>query len=135
MSDLPRRKIELTEDERTVCAAVRQLRLDLGMSERQFARQVGCSMRTVYRWEAMVFCPDTEFLPRLSQLAKLNDSLDEDAKKRLIEKKKRKKFAEPIWLKAGIPEKIWQRMTLAEKRSDRDAGCLRVMFEMRQGGK
>jgi transcriptional regulator with XRE-family HTH domain len=135
MSDLPRRKIELTEDERTVCAAVRQLRADLCMSVPQFARQMGCSRKTIYRWEDMTFCPDTEFLPRLSQLAKLNDSLDEDAKKRLIEKKKRKRFAEPIWLKAGIPEKIWQRMTLAEKRSDRDGGCLRVMFEMRQGGK
>jgi DNA-binding transcriptional regulator YiaG len=76
MQSLPNRKIELSELEQATCAAVKQLRLDLAMSQPAFARQVGCSVRSIKRWERGTYVPEARFLPRLAQLARMNTTLD-----------------------------------------------------------
>lgn len=76
------RKVEMSELEHAVCNQVKALRLSLGLSQRQFARQMGCTSRTLIRWEKHIHAPLKEHLLRLRQLKQMADSLDRRDRKR-----------------------------------------------------
>lgn len=121
------RKMELTELDLACCAMVKQLRLELGLSQELFARQVGCTRRTLMRWEQGRYVPVGRYLLRLKQLAELNanfvmDDPETGNKGILLEDRRRgqkgrtEKRKRPNWWKFGIPLVIWRKMTKRERR-------------------
>lgn len=63
----------LTDRERQICETARELRQRMNLSRSQFARLIGTTKRTVYRWERYEFVPTRV---RRFRLEKLKDFLE-----------------------------------------------------------
>lgn len=72
-SEVTRKKRPLTPEEHAACDAAIALRKKMGLSQRQMARQVGTSTRSVNRWERHLCVPQDRHLVRLEQLQRMVD--------------------------------------------------------------
>lgn len=75
------RKSEMTEAEHAACDEILALRKQMGLSQRQMARQIGCVPATLARWEDHGWAPRRFHLLRLQELFEMNAALDERSRK------------------------------------------------------
>ena len=66
----------LNPGERSVCEAIRQLRRETFVSQRQLAGLIGVSLRSVKRWEGFQNVPTREHLRRVARLVDYLDGLE-----------------------------------------------------------
>lgn len=85
------KKVRLSEQELQACRQVTVLRKALGLSKAQFCRQLGCTMRTLGRWEKEVFCPQKRYMVRLRDLQTLNDNADAALREEYLKSVKQRK--------------------------------------------
>lgn len=100
------RKSEMTEAEHAACNEILALRKQMGLSQRQMARQIGCVAATLARWEDHSWAPRRFHLLRLQELFEMNAALDERGRQEMT-----KDFRPARGAKGKLSWKSARRMT------------------------
>ena len=69
---------ELDEFEKQVCATVLELRKSMGLTQFNFCKVLGVTLRTLQTWENAQVYPSQSGLRRLEMLAKMHEESEQD---------------------------------------------------------